>query len=55
MVGGWFGSSGNSCKTQGEIDKPAADGQSGGYASEEDKAISANFAIANSGSGNAEA
>jgi hypothetical protein len=36
-------------------DKPATDGNSGGYASEEDKATSTRFAIANSGAGNTEA
>jgi hypothetical protein len=36
-------------------DKPATDGHSGGYASEEEKASSAGFAIANAGARDAEA
>jgi hypothetical protein len=36
-------------------DKPATDGDSGGYTSEEDKATCARFAIANSRPGDAEA
>jgi hypothetical protein len=36
-------------------DKPATDGDGGGYTSEEDKVTSAGFAIPNACAGNAEA
>jgi hypothetical protein len=45
----------NACGIFSSKDKPATDGDSGGYASEEDKATSAGFAIANACAGDAEA